>query len=99
MPFQLLPLTQVMVSADGRSIMGAGGTRGAADHRQLPDNDLEMSNGVAAATNGHAVSGRKVQRDTDDLEADPAVYSLEDEDGDLIVGPEILGPEPALPGA
>ena len=83
--------------ADCRSLTGIGGNRGSADHQQLPSSDLEMIGGVAAAANSHAPDMKHGGAD-DPSASDPAVYSLEEEDADLIVGAEILGPNAASPG-
>ncbi len=81
---------------DRRSRAGIGGTRGAADHQQLPSSDLEMIGRVAATANGHAPDMK--HGGADEPASDPAVYSLEEEDADLVVGAEILGPNAASPG-
>ncbi len=82
--------------ADCRSLTGVGRTRGFADHQQLPGSDLEMIGGVAAAANGHASDAK--HGGADEPASDPTVYSLEEEDAELIVGAEILGPNAASPG-
>ena len=55
-----------------------------------------MIGGVAAAANGHAAVTK--EESAEEPASDPAVYRLEDEDADLIVGPEILGPNAASSG-
>ena len=99
MPSETGRVTTTSNVSDGldacRSLTGIGG-RASADHQQLPSSDLEMIGGVAAAGNGHAPGSKEAG--VDEPATVPAAHSLEDEDADLIVGAEILGPDAASSG-